>query len=172
MQPVIDLVSGNVITFGLGLGYFAFMASQKSEVESVTVVERDEEAIGLFSKYILPQFPNKEKVQIVRSDAFEYMRNSMLSASERDFDFAFVDLWHDTSDGLESYLRARKIETELKNTGCGTVFHYWVERSLLSAFRWNVFDKVLDNCSSLEEAYDRLSDASLKRYISSFILPA
>lgn len=172
MQPVIDLVSGNVITFGLGLGYFAFMASQKSEVESVTVVERDEEAIGLFSKYILPQFPNKDKVQIVRSDAFEYMRNSMLSASERDFDFAFVDLWHDTSDGLESYLCARKIETELKNTGCGTVFHYWVERSLLSAFRWNVFDKVLDNCSSLEEAYDRLSDASLKRYISSFILPA
>ncbi len=172
MQPVIDVVSGNVVTFGLGLGYFTFMSSQKPEVESITVIERDEEAIGLFTRYILPQFPNKEKVKIVRSDAFEYMENSMRNALTSEFDYAFVDLWHDTSDGLDAYLRARKIESALKEAGCGTVFHYWVEKSLISAFRWNVFERVLATCSSLEDAYDKLSDNSLKNYISSFILPA
>ncbi len=162
MQPVIDLVCGNVVTFGLGLGYFTFMTSQKPEVESITVVERDEEAISLFKTYILPQFPNKDKVRIVQSDAFEYMEGRMLPPSDRDFDFAFVDLWHDTSDGLEAYLRARKIESGLKESGCRTEFHYWVEKSLLSAYRWNMFESVLDTCSTIEEAYDRLSDQLLK----------
>lgn len=162
MQLVIDLVCGNVVTFGLGLGYFTFMTSQKPEVESITVVERDEEAISLFKTYILPQFPNKDKVRIVQSDAFEYMEGRMLHPSDRDFDFAFVDLWHDTSDGLEAYLRARKIESGLKESGCRTEFHYWVEKSLLSAYRWNMFESVLDTCSTIEEAYDRLSDQSLK----------
>lgn len=162
MQPVIDLVCGNVVTFGLGLGYFTFMTSQKPEVESITVVERDEEAISLFKTYILPQFPNKDKVRIVQSDAFEYIEGRMLHSSDSDFDFAFVDLWHDTSDGLEAYLRARKIESGLKESGCRTEFHYWVEKSLLSAYRWNMFESVLDTCSTIEEAYDRLSDQSLK----------
>ncbi len=162
MQPVIDLVCGNVVTFGLGLGYFTFMTSQKPEVESITVVERDEEAISLFKTYILPQFPNKDKVRIVQSDAFEYMEGRMSNPSDSDFDFAFVDLWHDTSDGLEAYLRARKIESGLKESGCRTEFHYWVEKSLLSAYRWNMFESVLDTCSTIEEAYDRLSDQSLK----------
>lgn len=162
MQPVIDLVCGNVVTFGLGLGYFTFMTSQKPEVESITVVERDEEAISLFKTYILPQFPNKDKVRIVQSDAFEYMEVRMSNPSDSDFDFAFVDLWHDTSDGLEAYLRARKIESGLKESGCRTEFHYWVEKSLLSAYRWNMFESVLDTCSTIEEAYDRLSDQSLK----------
>lgn len=162
MQPVIDLVCGNVVTFGLGLGYFTFMTSQKPEVESITVVERDEEAISLFKTYILPQFPNKDKVRIVQSDAFEYMEVRMSNPSDSDFDFAFVDLWHDTSDGLEAYLRARKIESGLKESGYRTEFYYWVEKSLLSAYRWNMFESVLDTCSTIEEAYDRLSDQSLK----------
>ncbi len=162
MQPVIDLVCGNVVTFGLGLGYFTFMTSQKPEVESITVVERDEEAICLFKTYILPQFPNKDKVRIVQSDAFEYMEGRMSNPSDSDFDFAFVDLWHDTSDGLEAYLSARKIESGLKESGCRTEFHYWVEKSLLSAYRWNMFESVLDTCSTIKEAYDRLSDQSLK----------
>lgn len=166
MQPVIDVVRGNVLTFGLGLGYFAFMASRKPDVESVTVIERDEEAIGLFNRYILPQFPDRDKVKIVRSDAFEYMENLMRNASHPDFDYAFVDLWHDTSDGLDAYLRARKIESELKAAGCATEFHYWVEKSLISAFRWNVFDSVLATCSSLDEAYAKLSDNSLKELLS------
>ena len=44
---------GRVVTFGLGLGYYAYMVSEKAEVESITVVEKSEEIIKLFKKHIL-----------------------------------------------------------------------------------------------------------------------
>jgi len=70
MRNPIENAFGNVTVFGLGLGYFAFCASVKDDVKSVTVIERDENIIALFSEHILPRFPNKEKVKIVLSDAF------------------------------------------------------------------------------------------------------
>lgn len=122
-QAAIDGAVGNVVTFGLGLGYFVFMALRKREVKSVTVVERDESVIRLFEKYILPQFPRKQDVKIIQSDAFEFMNGPM------PFDYAFVDIWHDISDGQELYVKAKsfeKMHPEVK-------FTYWLERSLRCA---------------------------------------
>ena len=135
MQPAIDAVEGNIVTFGLGLGYFTYMASLREKVQSITVVERNNEVIQLFEHYILPQFRQKEKVEIVSADAFEYVRKQM---PDRHFDYAFVDLWHDVSDGLELYLRMKKMEY----FSCQTKFLYWIEDSLLSRFRWQIFDWV------------------------------
>lgn len=137
MQPAIDAVSGNVVTFGLGLGYFAYMVSQKPNVNSITIVETDTDVISLFRKYILPQFAHAAKVKIVRSDAFEYVKNQM---PKQKFDFAFVDLWHDVSDGFGMYLKMKKLEC----TCSETKFLYWIEDSLLSHLRWLLFDEILD----------------------------
>ena len=60
MKEAINFVSGNVITLGLGLGYFTFMASEKESVTEITVIEKDKTVIELFKKYILPQFKNKD----------------------------------------------------------------------------------------------------------------
>lgn len=163
MQPAVDTVSGRVLTFGLGLGYFAFMASMKDTVESVDIVERDAEAIGLFSRHILPQFPNSKKIRIIQKDAFDFMSEDMAG----EHDFAFVDLWHDTSDGLELYLKSKKMENALRRKGIRTRFLYWVERSLLSAYRWTRFDEILGDCSTEEEALFRLSDEELRRSLDS-----
>ena len=130
MRKPVSCVSGNVITFGLGLGYYTFMVSQKKEVEHITVVERDSSIIHLFKDYILPQFPHKEKVSIIQSDAFEYMKKQM---PKEHFDYAFVDLWHDSSDGLPLYLKARKLAEDIPQTH----FLYWVENTLRSAENWN-----------------------------------
>lgn len=130
MRKPVNCVSGNVITFGLGLGYYTFMVSQKKEVEHITVVERDPSIIHLFQDYILPQFPHKEKVSIIQSDAFEYMKKQM---PKEHFDYAFVDLWHDSSDGLPLYLKARKLAEDIPQTH----FLYWVENTLRSAENWN-----------------------------------
>lgn len=130
MRKPVNCVSGNVITFGLGLGYYTFMVSQKNEVEHITVVERDPSIIHLFQDYILPQFPHKEKVSIIQSDAFEYMKKQM---PKEHFDYAFVDLWHDSSDGLPLYLKARKLAEDIPQTH----FLYWVENTLRSAENWN-----------------------------------
>lgn len=135
MKPHLEKMWGDVCVFGLGIGYFAYMASLKPEVKSVTVIERDKSVISLFEKHILPQFENKDKIKIVLADAIDYAREQM--ANEH-YDTAFVDLWHDVSDGVELYTRMKKAERINK----GVKFCYWIEKSLLSNIRWFVFENL------------------------------
>lgn len=102
MKKYIDKTSGKVITFGLGLGYYAYMVSEKSDVESVVIVEKDAELIRLFKQHILPQFKNKDKITIVHADAFEYMK----SDTER-YDTCFIDIFG-TKDNLRDYIDIKK----------------------------------------------------------------
>lgn len=163
MRAPIEEATGKVVTFGLGLGYFAYMVSEKPDVTSLDIVERSEEAIALFERHILPQFPNKEKIRIIRSDAFGFLNENMWQdARQERYDYAFIDLWHDTADGLEMYLKAKCIENKLHTAGLKTKFAYWVEKSLLSAYRWTVFEQTIDSCVSEEDALVRLSDNSLR----------
>ncbi len=119
----IQRARGRVATYGLGLGYFAFMCARKDDVESVTVVERDESVITLFRELLLPMFVNPEKIEIVRADAFEFAENE---AKNRNFDYIFADIWHDPSDGVESYKRFKSLEHHCPNTE----FDYWIEKTL------------------------------------------
>lgn len=125
MQHVIDEVSGSVVTFGLGLGYFAYMASIKDNVSNVAIVERDENVIKLFNEYILPQFNFRDKIKVIKSDAFEFAKNM------NGYNYAFVDLWHDVSDGVELYLKMKSLEKD------NIKYFYWIEESLKSWIRWN-----------------------------------
>ena len=138
MRPAIEAVRGRVVVFGLGIGYFTFMVSEKDDVEEVTVVERDKDAVAIFRTYILPQFNHGRKVRIVIGDAFEYVRWQM---AKEMYDYAFVDLWHDVSDGLGLYLKMKKME----RVSPGTVYLYWIENSLLSAIRWQLFRQLVND---------------------------
>jgi hypothetical protein len=137
MQPALEEVVGKVVTFGLGLGYFAYMASEKEQVHQLTIIERNEEVIRLFKEYILPQFPHKEKVEIIGMDAFVYAKEYMAAEA---YDYAFVDLWHDVSDGVELYLRMKGMEIDCPKTK----YLYWIEESLLSCLRRYVFLTLLE----------------------------
>ena len=53
-DEAIEAARGKVVTFGLGLGYYAYMVARKDEVESITVVEKSADVIRLFERYILP----------------------------------------------------------------------------------------------------------------------
>ena len=114
---------GRVLTYGLGLGYFAYMCAIKDEVESVTVVERDESVITLFNELILPSFINPEKIEIVKSDAFEFAEKE---APKGNYDYIFADIWHDPSDGVELYKRFKEYEHLCPNSE----FDYWIEKTL------------------------------------------
>ena len=124
MKQPIEEAFGNVLTFGLGLGYYAYMVSEKENVDSVTVVEVNKDVIRLFEKYILPQFKNGHKVNIIQADAFEFAENQMGSMK---FDYVFTDLWHDVSDGIGLYERMKKYEKRCPDA----VFSYWIEKSIL-----------------------------------------
>ena len=125
MQESIDEASGNVVVFGLGLGYYPFMLSLKKDVKHITIVEIDENVIELFKTNILPQFKNADKISIVHKDAFEYMNHL------KEYDYAFVDLWHNEIDGLPMYCIFKANEYLFPSTK----FSYWIENSLLTMIR-------------------------------------
>ncbi len=114
---------GRVATYGLGLGYFAFMCARKEEVEGVTIVERDESVIKLFNELLLPRFVNPEKIEIVCADAFLFAEKE---APKRNFDYIFADIWHDPSDGIPAYKRFKELEHLCPNTK----FDYWIEKTM------------------------------------------
>ena len=64
MQSSIDLVKGKEVTFGLGLGYFAYMASLKDDVKSITIIEKDKDIISLFNQYIFLNFLVRIKLRL------------------------------------------------------------------------------------------------------------
>ncbi|MCD7776034.1 MAG: hypothetical protein LUH54_01480 [Firmicutes bacterium] len=121
--PSVERAFGNVLTYGLGLGYFAYMCSEKENVSSVTVVEISKDAASLFSDYILPQFPHAEKVQIIVDDAFEYAERETKSS---DYDFIFADIWHDVGDGIEMYQKFKSLERKKPTAE----YAYWLEKSI------------------------------------------
>ena len=153
----VNAAHGRVATFGLGMGYYPYLVHLKPDVENITIIERSADVIELFKTHILPQFDHPEKVRIVQADAFEYAAKQM--PAER-FDYAFADTWRDVSDGLPMYLRMKKLE----RLNPATEFSYWVEESLLSGYRWQMFDTVIDNAKTYDEVCQCLSDEGLRRF--------
>ncbi len=147
-EEAIAAARGKVVTFGLGLGYYAYMVAQKEDVESVTVVELSADVIKLFKTHILPKMENGHKIRIVNADAFEYAENVMPSEN---FDLAFVDTWRDASDGAPMYERMRALEKYSKNTR----FLYWIENFLRSRLRALKFAQLIEKESI---SYAELAD--------------
>lgn len=130
MKLAIEKASGNVLTFGLGLGYYVYMVSEKEEVATVTVVEQNKDVIHIFKTYIMPQFKNAYKIKIIQEDAFAYASKCFTTSnqiSKNRFDLVFTDLWHDVSDGTEMYLKMKEYEKLRPET----TFMYWIEKSIL-----------------------------------------
>jgi len=136
MRDPIDQMRGNVLVLGLGLGYFAFHCARKKDVNHVTVVERSGEVIELFKKYLLPQMSCRDKITIIKSDAFEFMNH--LNLSQMIYDTAFVDLWRDASDGMLIYEAFKPLEGRSPRTK----FVYWVESTLLEAIHFRDLESV------------------------------
>lgn len=123
MRAPVSRAHGCVLTYGLGLGYFAFMAARKDAVESVTVVEQSADVIALFKRHILPQMACGEKIHILQGDAFAF---AGARTAEDGFTFAFADLWHDAGDGIPMYRRLKALEAR----NPGTEYAYWIEQSM------------------------------------------
>jgi len=155
-HEAIEKAHGKVITFGLGLGYYAYMVSEKDEVDSITVVEKSPAVIRLFEKYILPQFSHPEKVRVINADAFEYAENNM---PLENYDFAFVDTWRDASDGAPMYERMKPLEKLSPNTE----FSYWIERFIISRIRSLRYGKLMDLVDSGAEDAPKTYEEFVKK---------
>jgi len=157
MTDDINAAYGKTAVFGLGLGYYAFMVSEKPEVTEVVVVERDLEVISLFREFILPQFPHKEKITVVEADAYAFAEKM----GDQHFDCAYVDIWHDVLDGVEMYLKMKRLE------GCspGTNFLYWIEPSMLAWLRGMALMEVSEKINGpMLEALGELDGVDALKY--------
>ncbi len=121
IQPAVAQSRGKVLTYGLGLGYYAFHCLLKEDVTSVTVVEKNPAVIDVFTRLLLPFFPRRDSLHIVQADAFEYAANVMPTEG---FDTVFTDLWHDVADGIPLYQRMKALEVP------GPKYLYWIEKTL------------------------------------------
>lgn len=155
-EEAIREAHGKVITFGLGLGYYTYMVSEKPEVEKITVVEKSEDVIKLFKTYVLPQFSHSEKVEIICDDAFRFAEFEM---PKTEYDVAFVDTWRDASDGAPMYCRMKPLEAKNPKTK----FVYWIENFIISRLRAIKF-------SELNKLYEQgaltLSKEEIKRELT------
>lgn len=124
MKAPIAAAHDKVLTFGLGLGYYAYMVSEKENVSSVTIVEKDENVIKLFKQYILPQFTHAGKIQIIHEDAFVYAQKHLAAEA---FDVVFTDIWHDPADGVALYLKMKEYE----KLSPESEFWYWIEDTIV-----------------------------------------
>ncbi len=123
MKKPIELAKGNVLTCGLGLGYYAYMVSQKADVQSLTIIEKDPQVIALFKQIILPQFDHQDKITIIAKDALEYLSNDLYDGQYHEI---FIDLWHDAGDGLMWYKQLTPRLDKLKKTHVS----YWIEDTI------------------------------------------
>ena len=118
MANPIEKAKGKVLTFGLGLGYFIYMCSLKSDVDSITVVEIDKDVIYLFKKYILPKFEFKDKITIINTDAYKYLND----INDNEYDYIFVDIYHDASDGISTYNKMKDSLSKFEKT----IIDFWI----------------------------------------------
>ena len=122
MKNAVAEARGKVLTLGLGMGYYTYMVSFKEDVESVTVIEREQSVIDLFDTYILPQFEHKDKIHIIKADAVEYMN----SLEDGVYDYCFADIWQNEIDGAWAYRKIRDTEEQLEDIE----FAYWIDDAI------------------------------------------
>ena len=142
MASSIERAKGRALVLGLGMGYITYMLSNKKNVSSVTVIERNKENIALFKKHLLPLFPNKEKVTIIEDDAINFVKHYYK------YDYIFADLWFDAEDGLEYYLKLSEIEK--KNN---IKIDYWLETSLKQMRRRYLIELIKEQLEGSDETW-------------------
>lgn len=146
MEKSIKNANGKVLTLGCGMGYFAYMASRKSDVESVTIIELEQDVIDLFEQYILPQFENKEKINVIKANAVDYLRN----IEDGEYDYCFADIWIGIAD-IAPYFSVKEIGRKFKKTK----MDYWIEDSfgiLLAQYVWIEILKSFSEACNLPSA--------------------
>lgn len=167
MEDVIKEAEGNVIACGLGLGYFPFMCSLKDEVKHITIIEKDEKIIDLFSKCILPFFKHKEKISIVKDDAY-----SFLERLPNEKAFLFFDIYHTPEDGLLPYIKVKKILTNKDKI----TKRYWIEKTLLTLLKRIIITLLYENIYVKNASYSNAQNdeekilSALNSYLENTII--
>ncbi len=153
MKPFINKGHGNVLVLGLGMGYVPFMMALKDEVKHITIIEKDQNIINLFNNLLFPHFINKNKITIIRDDAISYV------SKNNKYDYIFADLWHTPEDGLDLYIKLKRIN---KDIDC------WLETSLTAMLRRCMITLIEEQLDGLKEDNYKKAKTVTDRVINHF----
>lgn len=167
MKEDISKIKGNIVVYGLGLGYFIYLASLKEDINKIIVIEKDIEIINIFNKYLLPLFNNKskDKIIILNDDAFSFNETKLVNnkyiANNILINYCYIDIYHNPLDALSSYIRF--IRNESKNSNI--TYLYWIEDSIICYIRRiiiSIFEEALSS-------YDDKDYIDNDDYLNNFI---
>ena len=151
-DPYALKASGKVLTFGLGIGYFVYMALLNKDVKEITVIEKSKAVIDLFSS-IYKQFPQDKKVTIINGDAFDYFNEEFLN----NFDYIYVDIYKSADDGR--YLINKLLEQYHPQDD---KLDFWIDNSCLNPIRTLIlmhYDELVHHLrKEVSEDYQELMD--------------
>lgn len=129
MKTPLKHMKGNVLVFGLGLGYFPYMSALKDTVTSVTIVELNNDIIEIFDKNILPQISPEiaSKIKVINADAKEIFLDKEFI---KNFDTCFIDIWKNSQDGalLYAYFKEHEKIHKIKP-------YYWIEDDIILQYQ-------------------------------------
>lgn len=158
IDPCAKRATGDVLTYGLGIGYFIYMAMLNSNVKSITVIENSQDVIQMFENYLLPQFP-KLPLTIIHGDAFDYHNKEYLA----NFDYVFIDIYQSNRDGL---LMIEKL-LEQYNPPIDKI-DFWIEDSCLEILPTLIFDYFYQLNYHKSNNQDNRSYKSLRKKIANY----
>ena len=142
-NPILKEAKGNLLCLGLGIGYFSYMASLKEDIEKITIIEKDINLINLFKENILPQFRNKDKIEIINADTITYFTK----ITDSDFDYCIVDVSLEPEEQILAYLRIKHLEKNYKTTH----FLYFDEERILLDIQAFILMELLNDYQDYEE---------------------
>lgn len=99
MMWAVTASRGRVLTSGLGIGLFPVLASRRSRVKHIDVVERSSEIIELVGR----QLQSRPKLEIIHADLYEF-----LATTRRRYDFIYLDIWPDPFGPIEDVDKATR----------------------------------------------------------------
>lgn len=160
MREGIEKGYGKCMTMGLGIGVIQYLWLLKDEVDSVTVVEFNKDVIDLFDEYIRPQFKTNKKLEIIHGNALDYYNEDFLNQ----FDYAYIDFWESTEDGLEMYIKLMEKKLPPPHVD------FWIEDSILNDVKYIVTSYLYDlyegkGISNFISSMDGVSKVVAKRLI-------
>jgi predicted methyltransferase len=102
-REFIDVAKGRVLVGGLGLGVVLLEIQRKKEVESVTVVEKNQDVLDLIVKHL----PLNKKITIVKGDIFTWLPDK-----DAKFDTIFFDIW--PTMNADNYLQMKDLHKRFR----------------------------------------------------------
>jgi hypothetical protein len=87
-QNFIDNATGDVLIFGLGLGFIIFPLLTDESITSITVIDNDVDIINTVSP-IIEKYDVHNKLQVVEGDLYTYHQQ----IPNEKYDYIYFDIW-------------------------------------------------------------------------------